>query len=80
MRTLARLLCLACAAAALGCLIPDQGTPVWVDSRAGEFWDGRGKLLEVSEDQRRCRVAVRDRALIVQDRWVDCRSVHPRRS
>jgi hypothetical protein len=52
---------------------------VWVDSRAGDFWSGAGMLTEVSEDRLRCRVAVRDRALFVHDRWVACASVHPRR-
>lgn len=62
-----------------GCLLPARGTPVYVDGRAGRFWSGEGVLTEVSEDRSRCHVAVRDRALIVQKRWVDCRSVHPRR-
>ena len=66
---------LACA----GCLMPGQGTPVYVDMRAGDFWSGRGVLVEVSADRTRCRVAVRDRALIVRQRWVDCTSVHARR-
>jgi hypothetical protein len=61
-----------------GCLIPNRGTPVFVDARAGDFWSGKGMLLEVSEDRLRCRVRIRDRALIARDRWVDCRSVHPR--
>ena len=62
-----------------GCLMPSQGTPVFVDSRAGDFWSGKGLLVEVSEDRLRCRVAVRDPALFVHDRWVPCESVHPRR-
>ena len=74
---------LALAAALLGllagCLMPGRGTPVFVDARAGRFWSGEGLLLEVSEDQQRCRVAVRDRALVVKDLWVDCARVHPRR-
>jgi len=61
-----------------GCLLPDRGTPVHVDMRAGEFWSGRGRLLEVSDDQSRCRVAVRHRSGYVQERWVDCRFVHAR--
>ena len=61
-----------------GCAMPSKGTPIFVDMRAGEFWSGRGKLLEVSEDQSRCRIAVRDRALLVQEYWVDCAWVHPR--
>lgn len=60
-----------------GCQLPTRGTPVFVDTRAGGFWSGEGVLTEVSEDERRCRVSVRDRALLVRDRWVDCRFVHP---
>jgi hypothetical protein len=63
-----------------GCLLPARGTPVFVDGRAGRFWSGKGVLTEVSDDGTRCHVAVRDRALIVQKRWLDCRSVHPRSS
>jgi hypothetical protein len=76
----------ACAAALLlgalcsGCLMPSRGKPVWVDARAGKFWSGKGRLLEVSPDRLQCRVAVRDRALFVHDRWVPCASVHERRS
>ena len=62
----------------MGCLMPANGTPVYVDSRAGNFWSGEGSLTTVSNDERRCEVAVRDRALIVQSFWVDCRWVHPR--
>jgi hypothetical protein len=80
MRRLRRLLVsAACAVAATGCLMPTKGTPVWVDSRAGDFWSGAGILTEVSDDRLRCRVAVRDRALFVHHRWVACASVHPRR-
>jgi hypothetical protein len=61
-----------------GCLMPARGTPVFVDNRAGTFWSGKGMLQEVSEDKTRCFVAVRDRALIVKKRWVDCRWVHER--
>lgn len=64
---------------ASGCTLPQRGTPVFVDARAGLFWSGKGLLVEVSDDESRCKVAVRDRALIVRERWVDCRSVHPRR-
>lgn len=64
---------------AAGCLMPARGTPVFVDLRAGDFWSGKGLLLEVSEDQRRCKVSVRDRALFVRTFWTDCRSLHPRR-
>jgi hypothetical protein len=62
----------------LGCVMPRTGTPVFVDVRAGDFWSGNGLLTEVSEDKRECRVSVRDRALIVQDLWVDCQRVHRR--
>lgn len=65
--------------AATGCLMPSRGTPVLVDHRAGRFWSGEGRLLEISEDQRRCRVAVRDRALFVHKLWVDCTYVHRHR-
>jgi hypothetical protein len=61
-----------------GCLMPAQGTAVFVDMRAGSFWSGKGMLLEVSQDKTRCRVVVRDRALIVHELWVDCRWVHER--
>jgi hypothetical protein len=61
-----------------GCLLPNRGTEVHVDMRAGEFWSGRGRLLEVSQDQTRCRVAVRHRTGYVQTRWVDCKHVHAR--
>jgi len=61
-----------------GCTMPTKGTPIFVDLRAGAFWAGRGKLLEVSDDQSRCRIAVRDRALLVQELWVDCAWIHPR--
>ena len=63
-----------------GCMMPSRGTPVFVDMRAGDFWSGKGLLLEVSEDEQRCRVAVRDRALVVHETWVDCISVHARSS
>ena len=60
-----------------GCLLPD-GTPVFVDARHGKLWSGSGVLLEVSEDKAYCRVAARNRAMVVEKRWVDCRSVHAR--
>ena len=60
------------------CLMPNRGTPVFVDVRAGDFWSGDGLLTEVSADKRQCRVSVRDRALVVQDLWVDCQRVHRR--
>ena len=61
-----------------GCLMPNRGTPVFVDSWAGNFWSGKGLLLEVSPDQKRCKVAVRNTALVVRQRWIPCTSVHPR--
>ena len=61
-----------------GCLMPDRGTPVFLDVRAGDFWSGNGLLTEVSPDQKQCRVSVRDRALIVRDQWVSCERVHDR--
>lgn len=61
-----------------GCLMPNKGTPVFIDMRAGEFWSGRGMLVEVTPDEQRCRVAVRDRALVVRHVWTDCTRVHPR--
>ena len=79
MRRLASLaLLLAGAALGSGCLMPSRGTPILVDHRAGDWWSGKGLLLEVSPDQSRCLVAARDEALFVRERWVDCRSVHPR--
>ena len=63
-----------------GCLMPKRGTPVYVDAWAGDFWSGKGLLLEVTPDQKRCKVAVRDRALLVREMWVDCTSVHPRKA
>lgn len=62
-----------------GCLMPTKGTPVWVDQSTGSYWSGRGLLLEVSEDRQRCRIAARDPALIVRERWVACTGVHTRR-
>ena len=66
------------ALATTGCLLPNGGTPVLVDSRAGSFWSGEGLLTEVSPDQKRCKVAIRDSALIVHHEWFDCVMVHPR--
>jgi hypothetical protein len=62
----------------LACTMPSQGTPVFVDVRAGDFWSGKALLTEVSEDKQDCRVSVRDRALIVKDLWVDCQRIHRR--
>jgi hypothetical protein len=78
MRRLSAVLLLLTSLSASGCLMPNHGTPVFVDAWAGDFWSGKGLLLEVSEDETRCRVAIRDRALVVSRRWVDCKSVHPR--
>jgi hypothetical protein len=64
----------------LACALPRAGTPVFVDLRAGDFWSGEGVLVEVSEDEKRCRVAVRERSLLVRKRWVDCAHVHARSS
>ena len=62
---------------ATGCLMP-RGTPVIVEARTGRYWSGNGVLLEVSEDQRQCRVAVRNAGLIVEKKWVACAWVHLR--
>jgi hypothetical protein len=61
-----------------GCLLPNGGTPVFVDSRSGSFWSGKAVLTEVSPDQKQCKVAIRDRALFVHRMWVACTTVHPR--
>jgi hypothetical protein len=60
-----------------GCLLPN-GTPVYIDGRHGKLWSGNGILLGVSEDRAYCRVAARNRALVVEKKWVDCKAVHPR--
>ncbi len=78
MRRSAAIACLVLAASLQGCLMPNRGTPVFVDGRAGEFWSGRGLLLEVSPDRLRCRVAVRNRALVVREIWVPCVALHER--
>ena len=75
-RRLQRLLLAATVAGGFACVLPSAGSPVFVDVRAGDFWSGNGLLTEVSEDRKRCRVSVRDRALIVRDLWVDCPRVH----
>ncbi len=62
----------------LACQLPSGGTPVFIDMRAGNFWSGEAKLLEVSDDQQRCRVAVRSRSLVVREHWVECAHVHAR--
>jgi hypothetical protein len=61
-----------------GCLMPNGGTPVFVDARAGSYWSGKGLLTEVSPDKKQCYVHVRDRALIVRKLWIPCTSIHPR--
>jgi hypothetical protein len=75
-RTILSLLLLGLLAA--GCAMPAQGTPVFVDMRAGRFYSGEGMLHEVSPDEERCRVSVRDPSLVVRERWVLCRYVHAR--
>lgn len=47
-----------------------------MDLRAGSFWSGQGRLLEVDEVEQRCRVAVRHRTLMVRKEWVSCAHVH----
>ncbi|MEM7413013.1 MAG: hypothetical protein AAF430_22465 [Myxococcota bacterium] len=81
MRWRSTLLCglLATTLGTSACLMPTRGTPVFVDSFAGDYWSGEGLLVEVSPDQKQCRVALRDSALIVREEWVACTSVHPRR-
>jgi len=59
--------------------LPTKGTLVFVDGDAGRFWSGKGVLTEVSPDETKCRVVVRDSTLITRDRWVNCNDVHPRR-
>jgi hypothetical protein len=71
-------LALLAALLATGCLLPNGGTPVFVDSRSGSFWSGKGVLTQVSSDQKRCKVAIRDNALFVHHKWYDCLTVHPR--
>ena len=57
-------------------MLPVSGTPVHVDMRAGSYWSGQGRLLEVDEAEHRCRVAVRHRTLVVRKEWVNCAFVH----
>ena len=71
---------LAIALLLVGCVMPSQGTPVFVDVRAGDFWSGNGLMTEVSDDKKRCRVSVRDRVLVVRNLWVPCQQVHSRSS
>jgi hypothetical protein len=70
--------CLLGAALLGGCIMP-SGRPVIVEQRTGDYWSGNGVLLETSEDGLRCRVAVRDTALVVGKKWVPCKYVHARR-
>ena len=77
MRSLSIALCLV-GLLATGCLMPNGGTPIFVDSIAGDFWSGKGLLVEVSPDRKQCHVAVRDSALVVRRMWIPCTSVHPR--
>jgi hypothetical protein len=66
------------AAAASACVMP-AGQEVVVDRRGGnDVYTGSAVLLAISDDQTRCRVAVRTNALFVEKRWVDCRFVHAR--
>ncbi len=74
-----RLLALAAIPLFAGCVfMPRTGTPVFVERTQGEFWSGKGMLTEVSPDQRKCRVAIRTSALIVEQNWYDCADIHPR--
>jgi hypothetical protein len=57
--------CLLGAALLGGCIMPN-GRPVIVEQRTGDYWSGNGVLLETSEDGLRCRVAVRDTALVLE--------------
>ena len=58
----------------LGCFLP-KGQPVFVKKAAVDSWNGHGVLLAVSEDQTRCQVALRSRALVVEKHWVACNQV-----
>ena len=66
------------ASIASGCVMP-SGQEVVVDRRGGnDVYTGSAVLLEISPEGTRCRVAVRNNALFVEKRWVDCRFVHAR--
>jgi hypothetical protein len=67
------------ALAAGGCVMP-AGEQVMLDRRGGNVFTGNAVLLEIAENGARCRVAVRNSALFVEKRWVDCRFVHSRRA
>jgi hypothetical protein len=63
---------------AAGCVMP-AGQEVVVDRRGGnDVYTGSAVLLEISDEGTHCRVAVRNNALFVEKRWVDCRYVHAR--
>jgi hypothetical protein len=64
---------------ATGCVMP-AGEQVVLDRRGGNVFSGNAVLLEIGEDGTRCRVAVRNSALFVEKRWVDCRYVHSTRA
>ena len=70
-------LALALAGAGAGCVMP-AGQEVAVSRQSGAVFTGNGVLLEVTADRTKCRVAVRNNALFVERRWVDCRYVHSR--
>jgi hypothetical protein len=65
------------ALAGSGCVMP-AGEQVVLDRRGGNVFTGSAVLLEIAEGGTRCRVAVRNSALFVEKRWVDCRYVHSR--
>jgi hypothetical protein len=77
MRRLSLLALLALALAGSGCWLP-KGHPVHIDGRYGKLWSGNGVLIEVSDDGLWCRVAARNRALVVEKKWVECKAVHRR--
>ncbi len=80
-RAIAASLLLGLALGSAGCLwLPRKGSPVYVDHRAGRYWSGKGVLLRTSVDGSRCKVAVRNRAGVVDSHWVLCKHVHPRDS
>jgi hypothetical protein len=70
-------LLLALALLGAGCVMP-AGEQVVVDRRGGDVFTGSAVLLQISDDGAKCRVAVRNSALFVERRWVDCRYVHQR--
>jgi hypothetical protein len=77
-RVLLALILVLAAGLASGCIMP-RGQDVVVDRRGGnDVFTGNAVLLEISDEGGRCRVAVRNNALFVEKRWVDCRYVHAR--